>query len=315
MYKKLKKIFEEKNFRIPLSIPEPQKNLYRENYLKATQSTGKLFLFAGDQKIEHLNKDFFYSETSSQLITPRHLFEIANKARIGAFAAQLGLISHYADDFRNVNYIVKMNSKTDLVPTELQDPLSAQLTTIEDVIEFKRISGLSIVGVGFTVYLGSMHEATMLEQASKLIFHAHQHGLITVLWMYPRGIAVKGERHEDIVAGAAGVAVCLGADFVKVNPPEAPNGLEQAKKLIQATSAAGPTGVICSGGQTKKPENFLEDLFHQIQIAKVRGAAIGRNVYQKKLEDAIRFCNAVAAIIIDNAPLEKAQKIWLGSKK
>ena len=45
--------------------------------------------------------------------------------------------------------------------------------------------------------------------------------LSLVLWIYPRGKAVPDEKDPDLIAGAAGVALCLGADFVKVNPPKA----------------------------------------------------------------------------------------------
>ena len=45
--------------RVPADVmPEAREN-YIENYMKATRGTGRLMLFACDQKIEHLNKDFY----------------------------------------------------------------------------------------------------------------------------------------------------------------------------------------------------------------------------------------------------------------
>lgn len=41
--------------------------------------------------------------------------------------------------------------------------------------------------------------------------------LSAVLWMYPRGKAVKDEKEPRLIARATGVAACLGSDFVKVN--------------------------------------------------------------------------------------------------
>ena len=72
-------------------------------------------LFAGDQKIEHLNKDFYGKGIAKEDNNPEHLFRIASKATIGGFAAQYGMITHYGRDYKNINYIVKLNSKTNLV--------------------------------------------------------------------------------------------------------------------------------------------------------------------------------------------------------
>ena len=47
------------NIAIPLTVPSEKKNDFIQNYTKATQGTGRMLLFAADQKIEHLNKDFY----------------------------------------------------------------------------------------------------------------------------------------------------------------------------------------------------------------------------------------------------------------
>jgi hypothetical protein len=83
-------------------------------------------------------------------------------------------------------------------------------------MEFKKNSGLNIVGIGYTVYAGSEYESQMLSEAAQLIYDAHFNGLITVVWAYPRGKAVTDEKDPHLVAGAASVTACLGSDFVKV---------------------------------------------------------------------------------------------------
>ena len=81
-----------------------------------------------------------------------------------------------------------------------------------------REAGVNIVGLGYTIYLGSEYESTMMAEAGELIAEAHAAGLIVVLWIYPRGKAVPDEKDPDLIAGAAGVALCLGVRLVKVNP-------------------------------------------------------------------------------------------------
>ncbi len=296
------------NILVPLTVPSGSHKTYIDNFIAATHGSGRLFLMAGDQKIEHLNADFYGNGASSDSANPEHLFKIASNARIGVFATQLGLIARYGASYKKPNYVVKLNSKTNLIPTKQADPKSLQLHSVEDVIAFKDASKLNIVGVGYTVYLGSEHEALMLNQAAQAIFHAHQHGLLAVVWMYPRGKAVPNERDADLIAGAAGVGACLGADFVKVNPPEAKSGIESAELLTQATKAAGRSNVICSGGKAKDAHEFLADLHAQIHIGGAQGCATGRNIHHKSFEEAINFCEAIATIVIDNKDVKDAKK-------
>ncbi len=46
---------------VPADVPADMKNEYVKNFLAITHNSGKLMLFAGDQKIEHLNDDFYGS--------------------------------------------------------------------------------------------------------------------------------------------------------------------------------------------------------------------------------------------------------------
>ncbi len=293
---------------VPLTVPSQYHDSYKENYLKATQNSERLFLFAGDQKIEHLNDDFYGEGIAPDAADPKHLFEIAQQGRIGIFATQLGLIARYGKDYPSLRYVVKLNSKTNLSSLEHDDPLSLSLATVDDVVGFAKNSNLDVVGVGYTVYLGSRYEAQMLTQASQIIQEAHAHGLLTILWMYPRGKAVHDERAANIIAGAAGVGLCLGADFVKVNPPEAPDSFSSAQLLKQATAAAGNTKVVCSGGNRKNVDEFLEEVYHQIHLGGAAGAAIGRNIHQHALEDACNITRALAAIIIDDEDVQAAKR-------
>jgi len=183
-----------KDVRIPADVPESAKENYIKNFLSATRNTGNLMLFAGDQKIEHLNDDY-YGESDFGPIPeddndPIHFFNIASSATIGIFIAQYGLISHYGRDFPDINYLVKLNSKSNLVKTDQREPLSRAMVDVDQVIKLEESSGLNIVGVGLTIYLGSEFEAEMFRQAAQAIHEAHQHGYIVVLWIYPRGKAV-----------------------------------------------------------------------------------------------------------------------------
>jgi len=294
---------------IPADVPQEYVNDYSKHYSLVTHNSGRIMLFAGDQKIEHLNKDFYGDEIADEDGDPIHLFNIANRAKIGVFATQLGLIAKYGKDFPTVPYLIKINSKTNLIKTDQKDPLSTSMTSIDAIMRFKKSSGLTICGIGYTIYLGSEYENIMLSEAAKYVFEAHQHGLISVLWIYPRGKAVKDEKDPNIVAGAAGVAATLGSDFVKVNPPKK-EGFDSAQLLKQAVKAAGRTKVICAGGSSTDVELFLKGLYTQIHTGGTSGNATGRNIHQKPLAEAIRFCNAIYAITVENKTVAEAIKIY-----
>ncbi len=296
---------------VPLDVPGQSRHKYLENYLKITKGSGRLMLFAGDQKVEHLNDDFFGPGIDWQDGDPEHLFRIAAGAYVGVFATQLGLIARYGMDYPDLPYLVKLNSKTNLVETSQAEPRSLQWIDLEQVADFSESSGLHILGVGYTLYLGSEHEAEMLRQAAQLVFEAHRRGLITVLWIYPRGKAVKEEKDPHLIAGAAGVAASLGSDFVKVNYPRKA-GCNSAEIFKEVVLAAGRTKVVCAGGQSTDARSFLQRLHDQIHISGAAGNATGRNIHQKPLDDAVRLCNAIYAITVENASVDAAWKIYQG---
>lgn len=298
---------------VPADVPPGSINEYVNNFDEITLGSGRLMLFAGDQKIEHLNQDFYGEGIHEDDNDPEHLFKIADTAEIGVFAAQMGLIAMYGRDYPEVPYLVKLNSKTNLVSKEQKDPLSTQLVEVEQVVDFKNNSGLNILGVGYTIYLGSEFEHIMLQQAAQAVYKAHQYGLLTVLWIYPRGKAVGSEKDPDLIAGATGVAATLGSDFVKVNAPKKA-GADPAEILIQAVKAAGKTKVICAGGSSTDPKAFLQSLRDQISVAGVSGNATGRNIHQKSFQDAVRMCNAITAITVYDKSVEEAYRIYQGEE-
>lgn len=285
---------------IPADVAEQSIDEYTNNYLAITRNSDRLFLFSCDQKIEHLNKDFYGLEIDHQDNDPEHLFKIAQQGDVGAFATHLGLIAHYGKQYPTINYIIKMNGKTDLIPYSQRDPMSHTFLNIDQIIEFKQRSKLPIRGVGYTVYLGSEFESEMLAQAAQIIYEAHNHGLITILWMYPRGKIIKNERSGDLIAGAAGVAVSLGADFAKINPPEASHSKTTEEWLAIAAQAAGKTKLIVSGGSKKNESAFLSELSQVLQSGSIAGTATGRNIHQRSLSDAIALTRSISKIVYKN---------------
>lgn len=292
------------NYPISLDVPQEERNSFAHNLQTMTRGTRRLLMFACDQKIEHLNTAFYGPGISLDDNDPEHLFRIASQGDVGVFATHLGLIARYGADYPNVPYLVKLNGKTNLIPTNQRDPISELLWSVENVVDFKRESKLKICGVGYTLYLGSEFEHLMLAQAAQVVWKAHQHGLVAVLWIYPRGKLVSNERDAQISAGAAGVGASLGADFVKINLPQTPSEQETMQALTIASQAAGRTGVVIAGGPLEDEKMLLRQVDLQLK-AGVAGCAIGRNIHQRSLAQAIAITRALSALIYQNMGLDK----------
>ena len=132
---------------VPADVPSSRQALYEQNMQTMTKGTGNLMLFAGDQKVEHLNDDFYGTLSSGEAIhehdaDPEHLFRIARDGVIGCFATQFGLIARYGRDYATVPYLVKLNSKSHLIKTSQRDPRShglGDLEGLETVEHFREV--------------------------------------------------------------------------------------------------------------------------------------------------------------------------------
>ena len=275
---------------IPADVPRHARAEYRKNMRLLTRGSETIFLFSADHKIEHLNDDFQLSHADAAAQEPRHLFTIAQQAPIGAMASHFGLIAQYGLQYPTIPYVIKLNGKTNI--DSCKDPVSRMLWSVDDVVQLKDDSGLTILGVGITIYLGSDYEDQMLEQTAQTIYAAHRHGLIAIVWIYPRGHAVTDETDPHLSAGAAGVALSLGADVVKIHAPQT----DSYDLLHTIVAAAGTTKVLSAGGSFKEQQQILDTIGMQ-RRAGFSGIAMGRSLFQRSLQDALTLSEAISRIL------------------
>ncbi|PKN03210.1 aldolase [Candidatus Dependentiae bacterium HGW-Dependentiae-1] len=295
---------------IPADVPVDAHKTFLKNYLTITKKTDHLLLLAADQKLEHLMHDFYGPHIHADALNPEQLFRIAAQKQCGAFTTHLGLIARYGTQYSAIPYIAKLNGKTDLIAGTQQDPISEQLWSVEEALRLKEEKSINICGVGYTIYLGSSYESAMLAQAAQIVAQAHEHGLVTILWIYPRGKAIANDQEPLLLAGAAGVALSLGSDFVKIKAPHATAEKTSAQWLQLITQAAGNTKVICAGGQQQEPEAFLKIVHEQLTLGASAGVAVGRNVFQRSFAQATALTKALAALVYEKKDLEYVLKLY-----
>ncbi len=240
----------------------------------------KVMLLAYDQGFEHGPIDF--NETN---VDPEYILHVARVS--DAFT---GIILHegIAESYFNpkkekIPLIIKLNGKTSLHGEA--EPYSPQLCSVSEAIR------LGARAVGYTIYIGSEHEAIMMKEFSTIEDEAHRAGLPVILWAYPRGTSVKGkENSREILAYAARLGLELGADFVKLPYTGDPESYAWVVK------AAGKTGVLVQGGSKTNEKEFLAEI-HDCMKAGVAGFAIGRNIWQS--EDPVVLAKKVASIVYE----------------
>lgn len=76
----------------------------------------------------------------------------------------------------------------------------------------------------------------MFQQIRAYAEEAKRHGLVVILWSYPRGSALskQGETAIDVIGYSAQIAAQLGAHIIKVKLPDAFVEQEAARKVYTA---------------------------------------------------------------------------------
>ncbi len=267
--------------------------------------TGKMVILPVDQGFEHGPARSFAPNPAGY--DPRYHFQLAIEAGCNAYAAPLGFLEAGIDGYcGDIPLILKCNNHD--VLNDEKDPISAITAGVGDALR------LGCVAVGFTIYPGSSERTIMYEQLREISEEAKASGLPVVVWSYPRGssLSKEGETAVDVVAYAAQIAAQMGADIIKVKLPSAKIELPEAQKVYQKyeipistltervhhivqSAFDGRRIVIFSGGATASDEAFFTEA-RAIRDGGGFGSIIGRNSFQRRKDEALKFLGTVMSI-------------------
>src|SRR5262245_57654463 len=266
--------------------------------------TGRMVILPVDQGFEHGPARSFAINPAGY--DPRYHFELGIAAGCNAYAAPLGFLEAGAAEFAgDIPLILKLNNSDSLAKGE---PCSAVTGSVDEALR------LGCSAIGFTIYPGSSLRNVMFEELRALTEEAKRKGLAVVVWSYPRGsgLSKEGETAIDVVAYAAQIAAQLGAHVIKVKLPTATIELAEAKKVydkeripvgtiaerirhVVQSTFDGRRIVIFSGGATKGDQDIFEEV-RGIRDGGGFGSIMGRNSFQRKKPDAIKFLDTVMRI-------------------
>jgi class I fructose-bisphosphate aldolase len=267
--------------------------------------TGKVVILPVDQGFEHGPARSFAMNPAAY--DPFYHVQLAIDAGCNAYAAPLGFIDVVADRYAGeIPLILKANNH-DLLHGE-KDTSPAVTAAVNDALR------LGCAAIGFTIYPGSAKWREMYQQLQALAQEARAHGLAVVVWSYPRGTSLskEGETAVDVVAYAAQLACQMGAHVVKVKLPTEHIEQDGARKVYEAEKVPIGTAadrvkhvvqsafngrriVIFSGGGKRGDEPFFEEV-RAIRDGGGFGSIIGRNSFQRKRDQAIKFLHTVMDI-------------------
>lgn len=268
--------------------------------------TGKLVILPVDQGFEHGPARSFGPNPAAY--DPRYHVQLAIDAGCNAYAAPLGFIEAIAAEYAGqIPLILKLNNH-DVLQDE-KDPLGAMTSAVSDALR------LGCTAVGYTIYPGTAERRLQYQELAEVADEARSLGLAMVVWSYPRGggLTKEGETGLDVTAYAAQIAAQLGAHVIKVKLPSAHLEQAAAAKVYESTKIPrdtlaervehiiqsafnGRRIVIFSGGAMNTDRNALLDEARAIQAGGGFGSIMGRNVFQRPRDEAIKLLNDVMSI-------------------
>jgi class I fructose-bisphosphate aldolase len=263
---------------------------------------GTMLVLPVDQGLEHGPGDFLPNPPSER---PEFQIRLALDGGYSAVVFHYGIAARYLAPLAGrIPLILKVNGKTNIPPEDR--PLSGCTATVEDAVR------LGADAVGYTLYVGSPRQDEDMAQLTRVRAACDRYGMPLVVWAYPRGEAVERKGGRDslyAVDYAARVAVELGADVVKVNPPVldptrdglprayAELSLDPQAAVEKVVRTAGSAFVLFSGGQRLDDADLLARA-RLVMEAGATGLIFGRNLWQRPMAEALRLTAQIREIML-----------------
>lgn len=297
--------------------PKVIENLKRMFNTGRLGGSGYLSILPVDQGVEHSagysfapNPDYF---------DPENIMTLATEGGCSAVASTYGVLSLSSKKYaEKIPFILKLNHNELLSYPNTHD--QRFFTTV------KQAADMGAAGVGATIYFGSAESRRQIEEVRDAFAQAHELGLFTILWCYPRNEAWQTaeynyEQAADVTGQAIHLGASLGADLVKQKYPTGNFAFrnfdcckwseEMYEELTsdhpidrvryQVLNAyAGKIGLVNSGGASGK-----SDLADAVRLAVINkraggiGLIMGRKAFQKPLKEGVGLLHSVQDVYLE----------------
>ena len=280
--------------------------------------TGYLSLLPVDQGVEHSAGASF--APNPMFFDPKNIVELAIEGGCNGVASTLGVLGIISRQYAHkIPMILKINHNELLTyPNKFDQTLFASIDQAFD---------MGACAVGATVFFGSDESRRQILEVSEAFEHAHNLGMVTILWAYTRNPAFKTAEKDfhvsaDLTGQANHLAVTIGADIVKQKMATNNGGYTALKfgktspkvyselttehpiDLVRyqvANCFMGRIGMINSGG-----ESGSDDLHQAIRTAVINkraggmGLISGRKAFQKPFAEGVKLLHAIQDIYLSD---------------
>lgn len=287
--------------------------LYNQGRLSGT---GYLSLLPVDQGVEHSAGASF--APNPMFFDPKHIVELAIEGGCNGVASTLGVLGIVSRQYAHkIPMILKINHNELLTyPNKFDQTLFASIN---------QAFNMGACAVGATVFFGSDESRRQIQEVSTAFEHAHDLGMVTILWAYTRNSAFKTADKDyhvsaDLTGQANHLAVTIGADIVKQKMATNNGGYNAIKfgkthpkvyselttehpiDLVRyqvANCYMGRIGMINSGG-----ESGGDDLHQAVRTAVINkraggmGLISGRKAFQKPFAEGVKLLNAIQDVYL-----------------
>ena len=278
--------------------------------------TGYLSLLPVDQGVEHSAGASF--APNPMFFDPKHIVELAIEGGCNGVASTLGVLGIVSRQYAHkIPMILKINHNELLTyPNKFDQTLFASVN---------QAFNMGACAVGATVFFGSEESRRQIQEVSAAFEHAHNLGMVTILWAYTRNSAFKTADKDyhvsaDLTGQANHLAVTIGADIVKQKMATNNGGYNAIKfgkthpkvynelttdhpiDLVRyqvANCYMGRIGMINSGG-----ESGSDDLRQAIRTAVINkraggmGLISGRKAFQKPFDEGVKLLHAIQDVYL-----------------
>ena len=282
--------------------------------------TGFVSILPVDQGIEHSAGASFAKIPT--YFDPESIVKLAVEGGCNAVASTLGVLGIVARKYAHkIPFIVKLNHNELLTyPNKADQIMFASVDQASD---------MGAVAVGATIYFGSAESDRQIQEVSRAFAHAHELGLVTILWCYTRNNAFKTPEKDyhvsaDLTGQANHLGVTIQADIIKQKLPENNGGYNALKfgktdkrvyteltpgdhpieltRYQVANCYMGRAPLINSGGASGD-NDFAEAVRTAVINKRAGGMGLisGRKAFQRPVADGVKLLNLIQDVYLDES--------------
>jgi len=281
--------------------------------------TGFLSILPVDQGIEHTAGASF--APNPIYFDPENIVKLAIEGGCNAVASTLGVLGVCARKYAHrIPFLVKINHNELLTyPNKFDQIMFANVQQAYD---------MGAAAVGATIYFGSDESGRQIQEVSEAFHHAHELGMVTVLWCYLRNSGFKKDGVDyhvaaDMTSQANHLGVTIEADIIKQKQAENRRGFStinfsKTHKLVDdkltsdnpidmtryqvAGCYMGRIGLINSGGASGK-NDFAEAAKTAVINKRAGGMGLisGRKAFQRPMEEGVKLLNLIQDVYLDKS--------------